>query len=154
MKYSYFSVGNDQRREPALCQLYRHIFVPYCRRPVDRRQGLVRAVVCRRGADCVGHYARERRRRVMQWRRRWRWFLVRNVRDTTAAITSTYRSIAVCRVGRKVAQVQIAASMQPFETMWNGFHGNVPRFLRIKITSKALSLVHYSSSSTPLLSVH
>ena len=27
--YSYFSSGNGQPREPALCQLYRHTFVPY-----------------------------------------------------------------------------------------------------------------------------
>ena len=25
-----FSIGNGQPREPALCQLYRHTFVPYC----------------------------------------------------------------------------------------------------------------------------
>jgi len=25
----YFSIGNGQPREPALCQLYRHSFVPY-----------------------------------------------------------------------------------------------------------------------------
>jgi len=25
----YFSIGNGQHREPALCQLYRHTFVPY-----------------------------------------------------------------------------------------------------------------------------
>ena len=25
----YFSPGNGQPREPALCQLYRHTFVPY-----------------------------------------------------------------------------------------------------------------------------
>jgi len=29
--YLYFSVGNGQPRGPALCQLYRHIFVPYSR---------------------------------------------------------------------------------------------------------------------------
>jgi len=28
-KYSYFSNGNGQRRESALCQLYPHTFVPY-----------------------------------------------------------------------------------------------------------------------------
>ena len=28
----YSSIGNDQHREPALCQLYRHTFVPYCYR--------------------------------------------------------------------------------------------------------------------------
>ena len=32
--YLYFSIGNDQLMEPALCQLYRHTFVPcvhpYC----------------------------------------------------------------------------------------------------------------------------
>jgi len=28
--YLYFSIGNDQPREPALCQLYRHTFIPYC----------------------------------------------------------------------------------------------------------------------------
>jgi len=27
--YLYFSVENDRLREPALCQLYRHFFVPY-----------------------------------------------------------------------------------------------------------------------------
>ena len=27
--YSYFSIGNGQPREPALCQLHRHTFVPY-----------------------------------------------------------------------------------------------------------------------------
>ena len=27
--YLYFSIGNGQPREPALSQLYRHIFVPY-----------------------------------------------------------------------------------------------------------------------------
>ena len=27
--YMYFSIGNGQPREPALCQLYRHTFVPY-----------------------------------------------------------------------------------------------------------------------------
>ena len=27
----YFSTGNGQSREPALCQLYRHTFVPYAR---------------------------------------------------------------------------------------------------------------------------
>jgi len=27
--YLCFSIGNDQPREPALCQLYRHTFVPY-----------------------------------------------------------------------------------------------------------------------------
>ena len=27
--YLYFSIGNGQPREPALCQLYRHTFVPY-----------------------------------------------------------------------------------------------------------------------------
>ena len=27
--YSYFSTGNGQPREPALCQLYRHTIVPY-----------------------------------------------------------------------------------------------------------------------------
>jgi len=31
-KYLYFSIGNGQPREPTLCQLYRHTFVPYvCR---------------------------------------------------------------------------------------------------------------------------
>ena len=25
----YFSIGNNQPREPALCQLYRHTFIPY-----------------------------------------------------------------------------------------------------------------------------
>jgi len=29
--YLYFSTGNGQPREPALCQLYRHTFVPYGR---------------------------------------------------------------------------------------------------------------------------
>jgi len=29
-RYLYFSVGNGQHVEPALCQLYRHTFVPYC----------------------------------------------------------------------------------------------------------------------------
>ena len=29
--YLYFSIGNGQPREPALCQLYRHTFVPYTR---------------------------------------------------------------------------------------------------------------------------
>ena len=30
-KYNlYFSIGNGQPREPALCQLYRHTFVPCC----------------------------------------------------------------------------------------------------------------------------
>ena len=29
--YLYFSAGNGQRREPALCQLYRHTFVPCMR---------------------------------------------------------------------------------------------------------------------------
>jgi len=27
--YQYFSNGNGQPRQPALCQLYRHAFVPY-----------------------------------------------------------------------------------------------------------------------------
>jgi len=27
--YLYFGIGNGQPRKPALCQLYRHIFVPY-----------------------------------------------------------------------------------------------------------------------------
>ena len=27
--YLYFSIGNGQPRETALCQLYRHTFVPY-----------------------------------------------------------------------------------------------------------------------------
>jgi len=27
--YKYFSIGNVQPREPALCQLYRRTFVPY-----------------------------------------------------------------------------------------------------------------------------
>ena len=27
----YFSVGNGQHREPPVCQLYRHTFVPYMR---------------------------------------------------------------------------------------------------------------------------
>jgi len=27
--YLYFSIGNGQPREPALCQLYRHTFVSY-----------------------------------------------------------------------------------------------------------------------------
>ena len=27
--YLYFSTGNGQPREPVLCQLYRHTFVPY-----------------------------------------------------------------------------------------------------------------------------
>ena len=27
--YLYFSIGNGQPRQPALCQLYRHTFVPY-----------------------------------------------------------------------------------------------------------------------------
>ena len=27
--YLYFSIGNGQPSEPALCQLYRHTFVPY-----------------------------------------------------------------------------------------------------------------------------
>jgi len=27
--YLYFSIGNDQPREPGLCQLYRHTYVPY-----------------------------------------------------------------------------------------------------------------------------
>jgi len=27
--YLYISIGNGQPREPALCQLYRHTFVPY-----------------------------------------------------------------------------------------------------------------------------
>jgi len=32
----YFSIGNGQPREPALCQLYRHTFVPYyTSRPVE-----------------------------------------------------------------------------------------------------------------------
>ena len=29
--YYYFSIGTGQPREPALCQLYRHTFVPYKR---------------------------------------------------------------------------------------------------------------------------
>jgi len=29
--YLYFCIGNAQPREPALCQLFRHIFVPYDR---------------------------------------------------------------------------------------------------------------------------
>ena len=39
--YLYFIIGNGQPREPALCQLYRHTFVPYgeghFRRHVSRR---------------------------------------------------------------------------------------------------------------------
>ena len=27
--YLYYSTGNDQPREPALCQLYRRTFIPY-----------------------------------------------------------------------------------------------------------------------------
>ena len=36
--YFYVSIGNGKPREPALCQLYRHTFVPYweCLRPVWR----------------------------------------------------------------------------------------------------------------------
>ena len=35
--YLYFSVGNGHTREPALCQLYRHTFVPYwCHHAVVR----------------------------------------------------------------------------------------------------------------------
>ena len=30
--YLYFSIGNGQPREPALCRLYRHTFVPYIHR--------------------------------------------------------------------------------------------------------------------------
>jgi len=30
--HSYFSIGNGHPREPALCRLYRHTFVPYIRR--------------------------------------------------------------------------------------------------------------------------
>jgi len=26
----HFIIGNDQPKEPALCQLYRHTFIPYC----------------------------------------------------------------------------------------------------------------------------
>jgi len=35
--YLYFSTGNGQPREPALCQLYRHTFVPYTRSNKRRR---------------------------------------------------------------------------------------------------------------------
>ena len=28
--YLYFSIGNGEPRQPALCQMYRHTFVPYC----------------------------------------------------------------------------------------------------------------------------
>jgi len=38
--YLYFSTGNGQLRKPALCQLYRHTFVPYSSvadRQADRR---------------------------------------------------------------------------------------------------------------------
>jgi len=33
--YLYFSIGIGQPREPALCQLYRHTFVPYCSLSAD-----------------------------------------------------------------------------------------------------------------------
>ena len=39
-KYLYFSMGNGQPREPALCQLYRHIFVPYFTRATLRQRGI------------------------------------------------------------------------------------------------------------------
>jgi len=28
--YLYFSIGNGEPRQPALCQMYRHTFFPYC----------------------------------------------------------------------------------------------------------------------------
>jgi len=36
--YLYFSIGNGQRRQPALCQLYRRTFVPYSDRRSDAEQ--------------------------------------------------------------------------------------------------------------------
>ena len=35
--YQYFSIGNGQLREPALCQLYRRTFVPSCKWLSPRR---------------------------------------------------------------------------------------------------------------------
>jgi len=40
--YQYFSIGNGQPREPALCHLYRHTFVPYqqpLNKPLQSRSG-------------------------------------------------------------------------------------------------------------------
>ena len=36
-KHSNFSTGNRQPREPALCQLYRHTFIPYGNRRTNGR---------------------------------------------------------------------------------------------------------------------
>jgi len=45
--YLYLSIGNGQPREPALCQLYRHIFVPYdCFSGSSRVVGQVCACMC------------------------------------------------------------------------------------------------------------
>jgi len=48
----YFSVGNGQHREPPVCQLYRHTFVPYMR--VITSQPIENAEVSRCQCD-FGH---------------------------------------------------------------------------------------------------
>jgi len=43
--YLDFSVGNGQPREPPLCQLYRHTFVPYSDKYSEHR-GHIPPVIC------------------------------------------------------------------------------------------------------------
>jgi len=64
--YLYYGIGNGQPREPALCQLYRHTFVPYSSPGTkNQRLGLARMVAwsigltsvvrpVRRAACCCG----------------------------------------------------------------------------------------------------
>jgi len=51
--YPYFSIGNGRPREPALCQLYRHTFVPH--RPQLGRAYMARGDSSRYRAAPDGH---------------------------------------------------------------------------------------------------
>ena len=58
--YLHFSTGNGQRRKPALCQLYRHTFVPYaCRRGRSTRSWSTRWIP----ASSAARRQRQRSRR-------------------------------------------------------------------------------------------
>ena len=49
--YLYFSIGSGQSREPALCQLYRHTFVPYSGGASLSRAAVARAAARRSAAN-------------------------------------------------------------------------------------------------------
>jgi len=125
--YLYFNIGNGQPREPALCQLYRHTFVPY----TSMRTLAVKQSSC----SSVGPYCR-RTVDLRQWRptKHDAWDhrhhqTVRPNQDFSASwletVAKTSRSQAACDDDENSNRYDDHQGAAPSRKLWRHRHGGI-----------------------------